>query len=337
MHIRTWIPILAAVALAGFAPPGCSRGGSDNKVTIMVGGLEKQIYLPAKLAEQLGAFARAGLEVELLSTPAGVEATNELIAGAVHAVVGFYDHTIDLQARGKGIQCIVQLAQSPGEVVLVARQRAGDIATPEQLRGRTIGVTGLGSSTNFLVQYIAGKHGVRNTEFTVLPVGAGNSFITAMQQGRIDAGITTEPTISRLLKTGEASVLVDLRTPESTRAALGGPYPAACLYVQTSWLEGNRATAQKLAAAFVETLRFIDSHTAQDIADRMPVAYQAGDKELYVRALAEGKSMFTRDGKMPAGGPEMVLSVLSAYSSNVKGKVIELPRTFTSELVDAVH
>ena len=41
-------------------------------------------------------------------------------------------------------------------------------------------------------------------EFTSVPVGAGNTFIAAMQQDKIQAGMTTEPTISRLLKTGEA-------------------------------------------------------------------------------------------------------------------------------------
>jgi len=329
--------VLAVLGPSALAPSGCSRGGGDNKVSIMVGGLEKQIYLPAKLADSLGAFGRAGLEVELLSTPAGVEAVNELLAGAVHAVVGFYDHTIDLQARGKGIQCIVQFSRAPGEVVLVSSKRAGEMHTPADFRGRTIGVTGLGSSTNFLIQYLASKHGVANSEFSVLPVGAGNTFITAMQQGRIDAGMTTEPTISRLVKTGEASVMIDLRTPDSTQAALGGPYPAACLYVQTAWLESNRATAQKLAAALVEALRFIDTHSAAEIADKMPAQFYAGDRELYVRALAEGKSMFTPDGKMPPGGPEMVLSVLAGFNNNVKGKVIDLSKTFTSELVDAVH
>src|SRR5262249_10620303 len=132
-------------------------------------------------------------------------------------------------------------------------------------------------------------------------------------------------------------ILVDLRTPASTAAVLGGAYPAACLYVQTAWLEGHRATAQKLAAAFVETLRFIDSHGAAEIADRMPAEYLAGDRETYVRALAEGKAMFTADGKMPPEGPAIVLSILGAFNSNVKGKVIDLSKTFTNEFVDAVH
>ncbi|MFX7507435.1 ABC transporter substrate-binding protein, partial [Acinetobacter baumannii] len=55
------------------------------KVTIMVGGINKMVYLPAKLAEQLGYFKEEGLDVELQSQPAGVDAENELLAGAVQA------------------------------------------------------------------------------------------------------------------------------------------------------------------------------------------------------------------------------------------------------------
>src|SRR3954447_23267083 len=81
---------------------------ADEKVTIMVGGYEKQIYLPAKLAEALGYFKDEGLDVELLNEPAGVDAENEMLAGAVQAVVGFYDHSIDLQAKGKFVESVVQ-------------------------------------------------------------------------------------------------------------------------------------------------------------------------------------------------------------------------------------
>ena len=78
-----------------------------EKITIMVGGITKLIYLPARLTEQLGYFKDEGLDVELLSQPAGVDAENELLAGAVQAVVGFYDHTIDLQTKGKDVKAIV--------------------------------------------------------------------------------------------------------------------------------------------------------------------------------------------------------------------------------------
>jgi NitT/TauT family transport system substrate-binding protein len=54
-----------------------------------------------------------------------------------------------------------------------------------------------------------------------------------------------------------------------------------------------------------------------------------------VKGLAEGKSQFTADGRMPANGPETVLKVMSSFSKNVMGKAIDLSKTYTTEFVDA--
>ena len=91
------VAVLAAVTGCASSSSRTSAGGpSAERVVLMVGGLDKQIYLPAMLAQQLGYFREQGLDVELDSEPAGVQAEDELLAGAVQGVVGFYDHTIDL-------------------------------------------------------------------------------------------------------------------------------------------------------------------------------------------------------------------------------------------------
>ncbi|TMJ41805.1 MAG: ABC transporter substrate-binding protein [Alphaproteobacteria bacterium] len=322
--------LAAVLATASFAMPSAAQ--ADTKVSIMVGGYEMQIYLPAKLTESLGYFKDEGLDVELLNEPAGVDAENELLAGDVQGVVGFYDHSIDLQAKGKFVESVVQFSQAPGEVELVSTKHP-EIKSPADFAGKNLGVTGLGSSTNFLTQFLAVKNGVKLGDFTSVPVGAGNTFIAAMQQDKIQAGMTTEPTISRLLKTGEASVLVDMRTIEGTKQALGGTYPAASLYMDAAWVEANKETVQKLANAFVKTLKFINTHSAAEIADKMPKDFYVGDKEGYVKALADGKAMFTPDGVMPADGPKTVLSVLSAFKKDLQGKEIDLSKTYTTEFV----
>ncbi len=323
--------LLQALGLAAVLFASASALAAD-KVTIIVGGYEKQIYLPAKLTESLGYFKAEGLEVELLNEASGVDAENEMLAGAVQGVVGFYDHCVDLQTKGKYVQSVVQFSQAPGEVELVSNKHP-EIKSMADLRGKSLGVTGLGSSTNFLSQYLMVKSGVPLGEFSTIPVGAGTTFIAAMTQDKIQAGMTTEPTISRLLKTNEARVLVDMRTVEKTKAALGGTYPAASLYMSTDWVEKNKPTVQKLANAFVKTLKFISTHSAAEIADKMPKDFYAGDKDGYIKALADGKAMFTPDGVMPAGGPETVLSVLAAFSKNVKGKTVDLSKTYTTEFV----
>jgi NitT/TauT family transport system substrate-binding protein len=149
--------------------------------------------------------------------------------------------------------------------------------------------------------------------------------------------MTTEPTITQLLKAGEARILVDLRSADSTRAALGGTYPATALYMPRSWVETHKEAAQKLANAMVRTLRWIDTHSASEIADRMPKEYFVNDRDGYVSALANGKAMFTKDGIMPDGGPDTVLAVLRGLAKIPKGKTIDLSKTYTTEFVKAVN
>ena len=324
---------LSALAVAGLLS-ATSLASAADKITIMVGGYEKQIYLPAKLAESLGYFKDEGLDVELLNEAAGVDAENQLLAGAVQGVVGFYDHCVDLQAKGKFVESVVQFSQAPGEVELVSNKYP-DVKGFADLKGKNLGVTGLGSSTNFLTQYMAAKAGLKPGDTVSVPVGAGATFIAAMQQDKIQAGMTTEPTISRLLKTNEARVLVDMRTVEGSRAALGGTYPAASLYMETAWVNSHKDEVQKLANAFVKTLKFINTHTGAEIAAKMPKDFYVGDLEGYEKALDAGKGMFTPDGVMPEDGPKTVLAVLSAFSKNVQGKQIDLSKTYTTEFVKA--
>ncbi|WP_321961508.1 ABC transporter substrate-binding protein [Paraburkholderia sp. J7] len=326
---------IAAVSSVAFALAAGSTAAHAEKITIMVGGATKIIYLPAKLTEQLGYFKDEGLDVELQSQPAGVDAENELLAGAVQGVVGFYDHTIDLQSKGKEVQTLVVFGQVPGEVEMVSNAAAGTVKSMADVKGKTLGVTGLGSSTSFLTQYLAQRGGVPANQYTLLPVGADNTFIAAIKQNRIDAGMTTEPTVSRLLQTGDAKVLVDMRTLEGTRAALGGTYPASSFYVQRAWAQSHKDDATKLARAFSRTLNFIATHSADEIAAKMPKDYYGNNKDLYVSALKSSLPMFTKDGRMPADGPDTVLKVLSAFNPSVKGKHIDLAKTYSNDYLPA--
>src|SRR5258708_2116942 len=112
--------VLCALVLGAALTATGTRAQSANTVTIMVGGLNKQIYLAAKLTDQLGYFKDEGLDMHLLDEPAGVNAEDDMLAGKVDGVVGFYDHNIDLQAKGKDTEARVQLAWGPCEVGLAS-------------------------------------------------------------------------------------------------------------------------------------------------------------------------------------------------------------------------
>lgn len=340
---------LAAAAAAALLLPlaACANDAADNsgtavakdtgpavsgpKVKIMVGGLDKVIYMPAMLTQRLGYFKAEGLNVELLTEPAGVDATTALIAGDVQGAVGFYDHTIDLQAKGKSVESVVQFAQAPGEVEIVSTKAAGSITSGKDFKGRKLGITSLGSSTDFLTKYLAVKNGLGVSDFSPVAVGAGQTFIAALQQGSIDGGMTTDPTVANVLDKKLGTVLYDMRTPEGSKEALGGLYPSSSLYMTTDWVNKNKDTAQKLANAFVKTLKWMSTHTPAEIAAKMPADYAQGGEALYTKAIESTLPMFTKDGVMPADGPKTVLDVLSSFNPEVKGKTIDLSKTYTTE------
>ncbi|MFF4535849.1 ABC transporter substrate-binding protein [Streptomyces aureus] len=308
-------------------------GGKGEHVKIMVGGLDKVIYLPAMLAQRLGYFTDAGLNVELLSEPAGVQAETALVSGQVQGAVGFYDHTLDLQTKGKSVESVVQFSHAPGEVEIVSNKRAGDITSPKDFKGRKLGVTGLGSSTDFLTKYLAVKNGVQVSEFTPVAVGAGPTFVSALEKGAIDGGMTTDPTVATVMEKNLGKVLVDMRTPEGSQQALGGPYPSSSLYMQTDWVNGHKETVQKLANAFVKTLRWMSEHSASEIAAKMPADYSQGNQTLYAAAIKSTLPMFTEDGVMPENGPQTVEKVLKAFNPNIKNAQVDLSKTYTTEFV----
>jgi NitT/TauT family transport system substrate-binding protein len=165
------------------------------------------------------------------------------------------------------------------------------------------------------------------------PVGAGDTFIAALQQGRIDAGMTTEPTISRILSSGVGKVLVDLRTPQSTQAALGGPYPFICLFMNNSYVSSHKAVVQKIVNAYVKTLKWIHTHTAAEIADKMPPDYYAGNNALYMTALQNQLSIYSPDGSMPASAPQSVLNTEIQSNLVQQNKQINLNLTYTNDYV----
>jgi NitT/TauT family transport system substrate-binding protein len=329
---RALRPSLLALALLAGSP---RPAPAAERIVLMVGGVEKIIYLPVKLAQQLGYFQQEGLDVEVRSEWAGVRGVDMLLVGGAQGVVGFYDHTVYMQTQGKAVVCVVQFAQAPGEVELVS-SRLPKVRSMADLAGQTLGVTGLGSSTQFLSRYLALSAGLRLNQVAFKPVGTGNAFIEAMSSGTIGAGMTTEPTASRLLATGKARVLVDLRTPEDTARALGGPYPASCLYMQTAWVNRHKPEVQKLVNALVKALRYIQAHTASEIAAHVPAEYYGDDKAIYIKALARSKPIFIPDGRMPANGPAHVLRVLTHTERSLQGRAVDLASTYTLEFVNAV-
>ena len=309
-----------------------ATGGT--KVSIMVGGLNKQIYLPFMLADRLGYYKAENLDISLTDEPAGVDATTNMLAGKVDGVGGFYDHTIALQGLGQNAESVVSMLVSPGEVELCRNDLQAQIKSPADWKGRNLGITDTGSSTDFLTQFLTQKNGVDPTTTHRIGVQAGATLIGAMTHKNVDCAMTTEPTVSQLLANKQAYILLDMRTAAGTAQALGGQYPATSLYMSTAYVQKNPQTVQKLVNAYVKTLKWIQAHTAAQITDMMPPDYYAGvGKAAYIKALDGEKGIYNPTGIMPPTGPPTNLRVLSTFNPDVKGKSIDISKTYTDQFV----
>ncbi|MFL9947630.1 ABC transporter substrate-binding protein [Paraburkholderia agricolaris] len=304
---------------------------SAQPIVLMTGGAAKLIYLPVILADQLGYFRREGLDVRVVSAPAGIDTSTELVAGAIQGAVGYYDHTIALQSQGLDVQSVVVLGQSAGLIELA--RRGGGMQTMADAKGRRLGVTGFGSSTYFLTRYLVERAGVAAGEYTVVPLANESAFEQALVDGKVDAGMIEEPTATRMLTRLEATPLVDMRSVTDTRAQLGGAYAGACLYMQRDWIDAHQDATARLVHAVRDALRFIQTHDEAGIAAAVPATIRGDDPALYRQALAIAKPAYSPTGAMPADAPSTVLAVLARANPEISARHIDLARTYTNRFV----
>lgn len=318
---------------------GATNGGPPEKTSLKigVGGQGQIIYMPLTLAESLGYFKAEGLQVDIQDLKGGADALQAMVAGSTDATMGFYEHTVRTQTQGKEIVMIATCDLYPGLVMFAGKGRA-DAKSITDLKGAKIGITSAGSSTEEMVKFLYKKNGMDPAAAQTVAVGSGGPAVTALRNGVVDALVTVEPAASTIQKSADGTVLYDTRSEAGTRDVFGGAWPAGGYYVSADFKNQNPRTAQAIARVAVKTLQYIRDHSPEDIASKLPAQafYPDGDQAGFAQILSANVKMFSTDGKMPADGPNNVLETLKAADPNTDWSKIDLSKTFTNALVDAV-
>src|SRR5215212_8927422 len=152
------VALVAVVASASCGSP--ARDGATRHVRIAVGGQTQLIYLPTTLARELGFYRDEGIDAELEDFAGGAKALQALVGGSADVVSGFYDHTIQMAADGRQFVAFVAMLRFPGMVIATSPQRASTVLRVDDLKGRVVGVTSAGSSSQMLLTYLLQRHGV---------------------------------------------------------------------------------------------------------------------------------------------------------------------------------
>ena len=95
--------------------------------------------------------------------------------------------------------------------------------------------------------------------------------------------------------------------------------------------------ANTVAQAMVATLKWIHSHTPEEIMAKMPEDMVGGDKALYLAALKNTIPMYSTTGRMDPKGAEAVLAVFSQSVPEVAKANIDLSKTYTNKYVEEAN
>src|SRR6476646_8530055 len=330
--IRNTLAALGALALMS------SAAAAQSKVTIAVGGAACLCYLPTVLAEQLGEYKKAGVEVELVDFKGGSQSLTAVIGGSADVVYGYFDHCVNLAAKNQALEAFVVYDRYPGLTLVVGPKQTGKIKSVEDLKDKKVGVSAPGSSTDFFLKYLLSKNGVDPNSVGVVGIGLGATAIAAMEQGSVDAAVMLDPAVTLLQgKNKDLKILSDTRTQKDTLDVFGGEYPGGALYTKSSWIAKHEKETQGLTNAVVAALKWLASHSAEEVMAKMPDDLVGPDKALYLAALKNTMPMYSTTGRMDPKGAQAVLAVFSQSVPEIAKANIDLSKTYTNQFVDQAN
>jgi NitT/TauT family transport system substrate-binding protein len=323
----------AALAAASIAAPALRAQGrlEKSKIAIAVGGKAAFYYLPLTISEQLGYFKAEGLDIEISDFAGGSKALQALIGGSADVVSGAFEHTINMQVKNQHIESFVLQGRAPQIAIGVSTRTMPHYRSIADLRGKKIGVSAPGSSTNMIANLVLARAGVKGSEVSWVGVGTSAAALTALRSGQIDAMSNTDPVMTMLEQKGDVKIISDTRTLKGTQEVFGGPMPAACLYAHTEFVQRNPNTCQALANAIVHGLKWLQTAGPSDIIKTVPESYLLGDRALYLASFNKVREAISLDGVMPEDGARTALRALASFDPSVRPEKVDLAKTYTNE------
>jgi NitT/TauT family transport system substrate-binding protein len=179
-------------------------------------------YIGIWVAHDAGLFQKEGLEDQIILIPSGSQLAQVTVAGEVE--IGSLNGSSAMAAALKGADLKV-IGNSVNKMIFSIYAKP-EIKTVEQLKGKKIGVTRFGSSTDISARYALRKHNLDpQKDVTILQLGSITSIMGGLQGGSIEAGVLSPPTQFAVDKMGYREVInvtdMDLAFPNPSLVAQG--------------------------------------------------------------------------------------------------------------------
>lgn len=264
-------------------------------------------YLPLDLAIAMDFFEDEDLQPELVVLRGGTLTAQALISKQVDFSINSIAHALKAADKGNSnLRMVCLFNETPGVLLVVDSKHKDKVKTVADLKGMKLGVTSLGSATHMILAYLLQHNAVSLNDVEIVKAGS-STFPAAIKNGTIDAGIAGEPLASMMVERGEAYVLKRLVTPQETQEAFGGPYNLLGLLTRQDLIDSNPKMVQKVVKIHVRALKWINEHSAEEIAAVLPAEVIGSDRDAYVKTLKLMKGFSSVDGSMSVKAAENVL------------------------------
>jgi NitT/TauT family transport system substrate-binding protein len=205
------------------------------------------------VAQEESLFRKNGLEVELVHIASTSRAIQTMLAGEL--AYTYMDGRNSVQAALKGADVVI-LAGVANSLVFSFMARP-EIKSFNDLKGKKIGITRIGSSTHSVTLWVMNRVGLKPEEYQMLQLVDVPNIFTAIVAGQIEAGALSPPTNFRARKTG-LTELMDLTKegPEYVSVAIGST---------RSFVKANEEMTRRFIRGYSEGVSFLKANKAAGI------------------------------------------------------------------------
>lgn len=204
------------------------------------------------IARDAGIFDRHQLRVDLIYIGSGTLTVQALAGRDLHMAQVGSSGVVNGALQGLDLVMVASATRSSPFFLMVDPR----ISSPAQLKGKRIGITRFGSSTDFLARAALRRWGISPEEVTILQFGGIPEILAALKVGAVQAGAMGPPLHTQARKAGFTQ-LVDLG--ELT------PYQTGVLTTSRAYIAANEAGVRDLIAAFIEAIRFAKANRAETL------------------------------------------------------------------------
>jgi NitT/TauT family transport system substrate-binding protein len=282
------------------------------KVTIAVGGKNLFYCLPLTIAEQLGYFKDEGLDATIVDFAGGSSALAVVVGGSADVVSGAFEHTVNMPFKGQPMRAFVLQGAVPQIVLGINPKTMPNYKTVADLKGKKIGVTSSGSSTNVMANFVLAKAGLKPRDVSFIGVGASSGAVAAM-------------------RSGDLKIVADTRIVAESERIFGGPMPGGCLYAPQPFIDKNPNTVQAMTNAMVRANKWIQRAGPGDTIKVVPESYLLGDRSIDIDGFLAAQKALSPDGMFPASGPSTAFRALGSVDAKLAEAKLDLAAVFTND------